>query len=162
MPTLRLAFPSNQLLRNITRVAPSLRCRDQSIIYTKTFCLRYSDSVVSATTTTSPGPAQSSPAFLLHLRNELKAALRAKDVGKLPVLRAILADVTNASKTAQPIATDKQLKKRILRRATACRAAALEFQKAGRSDLSKGEQNEAEILEYYAAQIEIPTTNVIR
>lgn len=158
MATLRLQTPSSYLICNTIRRAHYLRSRQQNFIYTKIFNLQYSDSVASATTTT-PDSSPSSPAFLVHLRNELKVALRAKDVGRLPVLRAILADITNASKTAQPIATDKQLKKRMLRKAKDCRAAALDFQKAGRLDLSIGEQKEAEILEHYAAQIEIPMTN---
>ena len=112
---------------------------------------------MSASSSASTAP--SLPSFLVHLRNELKAALRAKDRGRLPVIRAVLADVTNASKTAQPISTDKQLKKRMLKKATTYRQAVEEYRKAGRSDLVKEAENEIEILERYAAQIEVPPSN---
>ena len=160
MAALRLQFPSYLALCNIARTVRTNQPRQyRSVQILDVLRLPYSDSAVSDIG--SSDSALSSPTFIIHLRNELKAALRAKDTGRLPVIRAVLADVTNASKTAQPISTDKQLKKRMLKRAMACRRAAEEYQKAGRLDLIKSAENEIEILEQYAEQIKVPVTNQV-
>ena len=154
MSALGVYFLRYHTLCNVARTTSvNLSRQYRPIQITKVSRVPFSNSAAPATPSADSAP--SSPTFLIHLRNELKTALRAKDTGRLPVIRALLADVTNASKTAQPIATDKQLKKRILKRATACRRAAEEYQRAGRSDLVKDAENEIRILEQYAAQIEV-------
>src|ERR1051326_7942459 len=46
---------------------------------------------------------------LSRLREDLKTAMRAKDAARLSVLRAVLANITNASKTNAPVKDDLAL-----------------------------------------------------
>ncbi|BFZ62028.1 hypothetical protein YB2330_003107 [Saitoella coloradoensis] len=93
-------------------------------------------------------PATGSP-VLLQIRNDMKAAMRAKDTSKLAVLKGVLADVTNASKTAKPIETDSAvfalLQQSILKR----QETAADFRKHERTDLAEKEESEASVLKAY-------------
>ena len=111
----------------------------------------------STDTASAPIESTLSPPFLSNIRQDLKTAMRNRDSSRLPVLRALLSDITNASKTAQPIATDKQLQKRMRKRAKACLDAAAQFEKAQRMDLKQKEEAEAAMLEEYAAMITVET-----
>ena len=73
---------------------------------------------------------------------------------RLNVLRAILAETTNASKTSAPIRTDIQLLSLLRKRITASRSAAEEFSTAHRDDLRDKEQAQIAVMEEYAAGVE--------
>lgn len=92
--------------------------------------------------------------LLAKVRNDLKMALRAKDTTRLNVLRALLADVTNASKTANPITTDVQLLSVIRKRSSASRDASAQFAAAGRKDLVEKEDAQSRILDELAGEVE--------
>ncbi|KAF2836042.1 GatB/YqeY domain-containing protein [Patellaria atrata CBS 101060] len=94
----------------------------------------------------------SSP-LLNQLRNDLKSAMKSKNTNQLSVLRAILADITNASKTSSPITSDLALLALLKKRISASRTAAEEFQQAGRSDLVEKEEGQIKILEGYAGSV---------
>lgn len=72
----------------------------------------------------------------------------------LNVLRALLAEITNASKTSNPIKTDIQLLSLLRKRAAASRSAAQEFSAANRADLSDSELSQVAVLEEYASGVE--------
>ena len=126
-------------------------------------CWRYSS--ISAT----DAPA---PPLLLKLRADLKNAMRSKDTARyvcrqglmvigsrlnnysLNVLRGVLVDVTNASKTSNPIKTDLQLASILRRKSTASKAAAEEFASAKREDMTAKEMEQVEILNGYASSVE--------
>jgi len=93
------------------------------------------------------------PTVLSSLQMELKAAMRAKDKPRLTALRAILAEITNASKTAKPIASDGSLLSLLLKQIKASQTAVEEFKKAKREDLVEKEQGQINILEEYANKI---------
>jgi uncharacterized protein YqeY len=94
--------------------------------------------------------ADASSPVLSSLRTDLKNAMRNKDTAKLSVLRSILADITNSSKTANPITTDLQLLALLKKRTAAGQTAVNEFQNAGREDLVQKEEAQIEIVKGYA------------
>lgn len=72
----------------------------------------------------------------------------------MDVLRALISETNNASKTSSPIQTDLQLLSLIRKRAAAAKDAAQEFAAANRPDLKEKEESQVTILEEYAAQVE--------
>ena len=73
----------------------------------------------------------------------------------LNVLRALLAEYTNAAKTSSPIKTNIQLLALLRKRTAASRAAAAEFSAANRTDLKDKEEAQIAVLEEYAGGVEI-------
>ncbi|KAK4983916.1 hypothetical protein LTR66_008671 [Elasticomyces elasticus] len=110
-------------------------------------------------TNTTPPPA---PPLLLKLRSDLKTAMKAKDTNRLNVLRGLLAEVTNAAKTSSPIKSDMQLLSLLRKRSVAAKAAASEFQEAGRPDLKDKEEAQAAVLEGYAGSVETVGQDEVR
>lgn len=98
--------------------------------------------------------APQAPPMLLKLRADLKTAMKAKDTNRLNVLRGLLADITNAAKTPNPVQTDMQVLSLLRKRASAAKAASAEFKHAGREDLVKQEDQQANILDTYAGSVE--------
>lgn len=104
-------------------------------------CLRYNS------TSTQAEP------LLPRLRTQLKSAMIAKDTPRLSVLRALLADITNASKTTSPVSTDLHLLALLRKRIAASRSAADEFKAANRPDLAEKEEAQIKVLEEYAGTV---------
>ncbi|MCJ1295887.1 hypothetical protein MMC34_007452 [Xylographa carneopallida] len=84
----------------------------------------------------------------------MKAAMKAKDTNRLNVIRGVLAEITNVSKTSTPFKTDIQLLSLLKKRATASKAAAQEFAMARRTDLKNKEEAQVAVLEEYASIVE--------
>ncbi|KAI4126783.1 MAG: hypothetical protein LQ347_004833 [Umbilicaria vellea] len=122
-------------------------------------CLRCSYATAAANSTPSAST------LLLKLRSDLKVAMKVKDINRLDVLRALLAEITNASKTSSPIKTDLQLLSLLRKRAAASRTAAREFSAANRTDLKDKEDAQVAVLEGYAGEVdtigEEETTRVV-
>lgn len=114
-----------------------------------------------------------SPPLLLKLKSDLKTAMKAKDTNRsailymlgildlinymhcrLNVLRAVLAETTNASKTSSPIKTDIQLLSLLRKRIAASKSAAEEFSAANRNDLRDKEQAQIAVMEDYASGVQ--------
>lgn len=85
-----------------------------------------------------------------------------KDSNRLSVLRALLAQTLNASKTSHPINTDMQMLALLRKSASASRAAAEEFKGAGREDLAEKEDLQVKIMEEYAGGVETMSEEQIR
>ncbi|OQO02617.1 hypothetical protein B0A48_12145 [Cryoendolithus antarcticus] len=94
------------------------------------------------------------PPLLLKLRSDLKSALKARDAPRLAVLRSLLAEVTNQSKTASPLQTDMQLLSLLRKRQASAETAKQEFEKAGRGDLVEKEVEQEGILGEYVGSVE--------
>ena len=77
-----------------------------------------------------------------------------KTFRRLNVLRAILAETTNASKTSSPYKTDVQLLSLLRKRAAASRLASQEFSAANRDDLRQKEDAQIAVLEEYASGVD--------
>jgi uncharacterized protein YqeY len=77
-----------------------------------------------------------------------------KDSNRLSVLRSLLAQALNASKTSTPINTDMQMLALLRKSANAGRSASEEFKSAGRQDLADKEDSQIKILEEYAGSVE--------
>jgi len=110
-------------------------------------CLRS----IRLTSTSSTTP--SIPPLLLKLRSDLKTAMKSKDTARLNVLKGLLADITNASKTSIPAKTDMQIVSLLRKRSTASKAAAEEFKAAKRDDLVEKEEEQVRIMEGYVGEI---------
>lgn len=83
--------------------------------------------------------------------------MKAKDTARLAVLRAVLAEITNSSKTSSPITTDLQLLSLLKKRTSGAKAAEQEFRAAGRGDLVQREEEQRRVLEEYAEGLEAET-----
>jgi uncharacterized protein YqeY len=77
----------------------------------------------------------------------------ARDKPRLTVLRAILADITNSSKTSTPITDDVRLLALLKKRVAATRQSLEQFYEADRKDLVAGEEEQLRILEEYTGTI---------
>jgi uncharacterized protein len=91
--------------------------------------------------------------ILNRLRLDLKSAMQAKDTPTLSVLRALLAAITNASKTSTPVTSDSALYSLISKAKSASKNSIAEFRAAGREDLAAKEEEQVRVLERYEADI---------
>jgi uncharacterized protein YqeY len=80
--------------------------------------------------------------------------MRAKDTARLAVLRGVLAEITNASKTANPPTTDIHILALINKLSSRSQSSAQEFRGAGREDLAEKEEAQVKVLDSYAGQVE--------
>lgn len=80
--------------------------------------------------------------------------MRAKDTARLNVLRALISETNNSTKTSSPIQTDLQLLSLIRKRVAAAKEAANQFAEADRPDLKEKEDAQVAILEEYAGKVE--------
>jgi uncharacterized protein YqeY len=103
-------------------------------------CLRYSSTATE-------------PVVLPRLQSDLKNAMRSKNKPTLNVIRALQADIINASKTAKPIATDGALYSLIQKQIKSSSTAIAEFEAAKRDDLVQKEQEQLDVLTKYADEI---------
>lgn len=87
-------------------------------------------------------------------RSDLKLALQEKDRARLAVLRNLMAQITNASKTATPITTDVQMLGLLRKALESSKMASQEFAAAGRQELAEKENTQVKIMEEYASKVE--------
>lgn len=92
----------------------------------------------------------------------MKTAMQNKDSNRLSVLRSLLTQTLNASKTSNPINTDMQMLALLRKSASASRAASEEFKGAGRADLAEKEDLQVKIMEEYAGGVETMSDEQIR
>ncbi|KAI4947811.1 Altered inheritance of mitochondria protein 41 mitochondrial [Alternaria arbusti] len=107
----------------------------------RSLCVRYSS------TSTSEN------AVLPRLQSDLKTAMRAKNKPALNTIRALQAEIINASKTAKPIETDGALYSLVQKQIKASSASIEEFRNAKREDLVEKEQAHLDVLKGYAQEI---------
>ncbi|CAA9961836.1 hypothetical protein PTMSG1_05213 [Pyrenophora teres f. maculata] len=115
----------------------------RQLLTSRPICLRYSS-------TSTPENV-----VLPRLQADLKNAMRSKNKPALNTIRAIQAEIINASKTAKPITTDGALYYLIQKQIKSSSASIEEFQNAKREDLVEKEQAQLDVLKGYAG--EIPT-----
>lgn len=77
------------------------------------------------------------------------------DFSRLNVLRSIIAESNNASKTASPIRTDLQVLALLRKKAASARDASKQFAEAERKDLQAKEDAQAAVMDEYATQVEV-------
>lgn len=85
-----------------------------------------------------------------------------KDKNKLNVLRALLSQSLNASKTSSPIVTDMQMLALVRKNAAASKQAAAEFVEAGRQDLADKEAEQMRVMEEYIGEVKTVGEEEIR
>ena len=93
---------------------------------------------------------------------DMKSAMQNKDSNRLNVLRSLLSQTLNASKTSNPVNTDMQMLALLRKSANASRAASEEFKNAGRLDLAEKEESQVKIMEEYAGGVEVLGEEEIR
>lgn len=94
-------------------------------------------------------------AVLPRLRTDLKTAMQKKDTARLSVLRGLLAEITNASKTDKPISNDAALFVLLKKRIASGQESVEEFQKARRDDLVENEEEQIRVLKEYMGGIDV-------
>lgn len=117
--------------------------RRQLLTSSRPTCLRYSSTSASKNI------------VLPRLQADLKNAMRSKNKPALNTIRALQAEIINASKTAKPITTDGALYSLIQKQIKSSSASIEEFRNAKREDLVEKEQAQLDVLKRYAG--EIPT-----
>lgn len=111
----------------------------------------------------APSPSSlPAPPLLLKIRSDLKAAMKDKDTNRLNVLRGLLSDITNAAKTNNPVKTDMQLLSVLRKRAASAKQASTEFKSAGRDDLVQKEEQQVNVLEEYAGDVQTMSEDDMR
>lgn len=95
------------------------------------------------------------PPLLSKIKGDLKTAMRAKDTPRLNVLRAMITEYNNASKTSTPIRTDTQLLALLKKKKAASEAAAAEAKAVNRSDLEEKQMQEIKVIDEYAGQVKV-------
>jgi uncharacterized protein YqeY len=88
--------------------------------------------------------------------------MRARDASRLAVLRGILADVTNSSKTSSPVKDDLGLLAILKKRRNTSQKAVEDFYLADRKDLVVKEQEQINILEEYAGTVQTMDEKEVR
>lgn len=109
-------------------------------------CLRYATLRYSSTAT-------SEPVVLPRLQSDLKTAMRAKNKPALNVIRALQAEIINASKTAKPIENDGTFYALVQKKIKEANATIEECTAAKREDLVEKEQAHLDVLKKYAEDI---------
>ncbi|TVY85762.1 Altered inheritance of mitochondria protein, mitochondrial, partial [Lachnellula willkommii] len=109
-----------------------------------------------ATGASTPAP------MLLKIRKDLKSAMQNKDANRLSVLRALLSQTLNASKTSSPINTDMQMLALLRKSSAQSRAASEEFKRNGREDLARKEEDQIRVLEEYAGGVSVVGEEEVR
>ncbi|KAK0650969.1 Altered inheritance of mitochondria protein 41 [Lasiodiplodia hormozganensis] len=108
-----------------------------------------------SSTAASPSP------ILSRLREDMKTAMRAKDSARLTVVRSVLNDITNASKTDKPISDDMLLRSLLLKKINQSKDAAQQFRDAKREDLAEKEDSSANVMKDYVGEIEEAAGGVV-
>jgi hypothetical protein len=88
--------------------------------------------------------------------------MRARDTARLSVLRGVLADITNSTKTATPIKDDIALLALLKKRIYTSKHSIQEFSQADRKDLVTKEEEQLGVLEEYAGQVKTMHEDDIR
>lgn len=88
--------------------------------------------------------------------------MKAKDTPRLNVLRSMISEYNNASKTAHPIKTDMQLLSALRKKRNSSIAAADEFSKANRQDLEEKQMQEVKVMDEYYGSVKLLTEDEIR
>jgi uncharacterized protein YqeY len=88
--------------------------------------------------------------------------MRARDTARLSVLRAVLADITNLSKTSTPVKDDLALLVLFKKRMSTVRQSIQEFYEADRKDLVAKEEEQLKVLEDYAGNIKVLSQHEVR
>ncbi|KAG9203459.1 Altered inheritance of mitochondria protein 41 mitochondrial [Epicoccum nigrum] len=109
-------------------------------------CLRYATLRYSST-------AASESVVLPRLQSDLKTAMRAKNKPALNVIRALQAEIINASKTAKPIENDGTFYALVQKKIKEANATIEECTAAKREDLVEKEQAHLDVLNKYAEDI---------
>jgi uncharacterized protein YqeY len=117
--------------------------RRHLFIASRPSCLRYSSTTASENI------------VLPRLQSDLKTAMRSKNKPALNTIRALQAEIINASKTAKPITTDGALYSLIQKQIKSSQVSIDEFRNAKRDELVEKEQQQLDILKGYAE--EMPT-----
>ncbi|KAI5858619.1 Yqey-like protein-domain-containing protein [Tricharina praecox] len=105
---------------------------------------------VRANSTAATAP----PPLLTTLRTDLKTAMRAKNQIQLSVLRSLLADITNAQKTATPPNDDLAILQIINKTRQKSAVSIDEARSVGREDLVEKEQAQLSVLDEYAKLVD--------
>lgn len=99
-------------------------------------------------------PCRRSESIILpRLKSDLKDAMRAKDKPRLDILRSIMAEITNASKTAKPITSDAHLLALLTKQLASSDKSLEDFRNAKRDDLVEKEEKQRHVLKGYVEEI---------
>ena len=98
--------------------------------------------------------ATAPPPLLTTLRTDLKTAMRSKNQVQLSVLRSLLAEITNAQKTAAPPNDDLAILQIINKTRQKSGVSIEEARSAGREDLAEKELAQLNVLNEYAKLVD--------
>jgi uncharacterized protein len=87
--------------------------------------------------------------------------MQSRDKTRLSVLRTILADITNSSKTSTPITNDILLLNLLKKRSNSVQQSIQQFYEADRKDLVAAEEEQLHVLEEYVGSIKAMTDGEI-
>lgn len=109
---------------------------------------------IRANSSSAAGTTTPPPPLLLTLRTDLKTAMRSKNQVQLLVLRSLLAEITNAQKTASPPNDDLAILHIINKTRKKSEESIMEARAAARNDLVEKEQAQLGVLDEYAKLVD--------
>lgn len=118
-------------------------------------CLRRPSPILRSFSSTSATWSSESTSLVHRLKDNLKDAMRAKDKQRLNVLRSLMAEITNASKTPNPVNSDAKLLVLLKKQIASSEKALAEFESAKRDDLVEKERGQIEVLKEYVEEIPV-------
>lgn len=95
------------------------------------------------------------PPLLTKMKQDMKAAMRAKDTARLNVLRSIISETNQLASGPTPVKSDLQILAMLKKRKAASLNAVQEAEQANRSDLKEKQEKEIGVLDEYAGSVEL-------
>jgi uncharacterized protein len=89
------------------------------------------------------------------MKQDMKAAMRAKDTARLNVLRSIISETNQLASGPTPVKSDLQILAMLKKRKAASLNAVQEAEQANRSDLKEKQEKEIGVLDEYAGSVEL-------
>ncbi|KIW66401.1 hypothetical protein PV04_05737 [Phialophora macrospora] len=113
----------------------------------------------SSSSSSSEAPA--SP-LMSKIKNDLKAAMRAKDTARLAVLRGTISEINQAASSSSPVKTDMQVLALLRKRKSASENAKKEAEVAKRPDLAEKQDKELEVIDQLVGSVKMVESQALR
>ncbi|EXJ58015.1 hypothetical protein A1O7_05438 [Cladophialophora yegresii CBS 114405] len=118
-------------------------------------CIRRAAASSARWSSTSTASEATASPLLSKIKNDLKAAMRAKDTARLTVLRGTISEINQAASSSAPVKTDMQVLALLRKRKAASENAKKEAEAANRADLAEKQDKEIEVIEQLVGSVKM-------
>ncbi|KIW55634.1 hypothetical protein PV05_04366 [Exophiala xenobiotica] len=124
-------------------------------------CLYQSSLAQQGVRWNSSSAAPTAPLFA-RLKQDLKAAMRAKDQARLTVIRGTISEINQAASSSSPVQTDMQILALLRKRRSSSTSARQEAQDANRPELLEKLDKEIEVVDELMGSVEMMDVSEMR